>query len=121
MSEVSKITEETTNETTKEVADMKKRTITYITGEGELITVEIKAEITTEAKDRLREILDEREFDFFMFRNGFIDGEFHTLEECAQHYGTTCARARQTDTDIMRKIHRHCPDFWKDYYGGVMT
>lgn len=121
MSEVSKITEETTNEATKEVADMKKRTITCITGEGDLITVEVKAEITTEAKDRLREILDEREFDFFIFRNGFIDGGLHTLEECAQRYDTTCARARQTDTKIMRKIHRYCPDLWKDYYGGVIA
>lgn len=117
MSEVSKITEETTNEATKEVADMKKRTITYITGEGELITVEIKAEITTEAKDRLRKILDEREFDFFMFKHGFDNDKPHTLEDCARRYDITYERARQIDAKMRRKMIYLCFDLFKDYYG----
>ena len=96
MNEVFASVKEITNETTKEVENMAK-----------------KAEIAAEVKDRVEEILTEREFDFFLFRFGFIGDKPHTLEECGQRYNVTRERAWQIEAKMLRKL-RHHPDILGD-------
>lgn len=82
------------DETTKEVENMDKK------------------EIIAKVKSKLKEILTEREFDFLMFRFGFIDKP-HTLEECGERYNVTRERAWHIEAKILRKL-RHHPDILGD-------
>ena len=45
-----------------------------------------------------------REIDIIKFRFGMIDGEPHTLDDCANRYGVTRERARQIEAKALRRI-----------------
>ena len=48
--------------------------------------------------------LTAREIDIIKFRFGLIDGEPHTLDDCANRYGVTRERARQIEAKALRRI-----------------
>ena len=48
--------------------------------------------------------LTAREIDIIKFRFGMIDGEPHTLDDCANRYGVTRERARQIEAKALRRI-----------------
>lgn len=50
-----------------------------------------------------------REIDIIKFRFGLIDGEPHTLDDCANRYGVTRERARQIEAKALRRMRsRRC-------------
>ena len=50
-----------------------------------------------------------REIDIIKFRFGLIDGEPHTLDDCANRYGVTRERARQIEAKAFRRMRsRRC-------------
>ena len=53
--------------------------------------------------------LTAREIDIIKFRFGLIDGEPHTLDDCANRYGVTRERARQIEAKALRRMRsRRC-------------
>lgn len=53
---------------------------------------------------KVAELFDERDYNIFLARYGFLDGEVHTLQDISEEIGVTRERVRQIQEMILRKL-----------------
>lgn len=73
-------------------------------------------------RDQLSQVLSKltpREEMVMRLRYGLDDGHPRTLEEVGKEFNVTRERIRQIESKALRKLHRICPDIFKDYAAEV--